>query len=82
MWAWTRRGDSKFHAGRRVMSVHPHALAWPDAAHSFASFGVIQPSIAGIFAGDILTSERPQGRAAPNPPPAGAKETWGGPAFP
>jgi len=27
-------------------------------------------------------SESPQGRAAPSPPPAGDKETWGGPAFP
>src|SRR5262249_20448750 len=26
--------------------------------------------------------ECPQGRAAPSPPPAGVKETWGGPAFP
>ncbi|GAA0742304.1 DUF1365 domain-containing protein [Ideonella azotifigens] len=26
--------------------------------------------------------ERPQGRAAPSPPPEGVKETWGGPAFP
>jgi DnaK suppressor protein len=25
-------------------------------------------------------SERPQGRAAPSPPPAGVKKTWGGPA--
>ncbi len=29
-----------------------------------------------------MTTERPQGRAAPSPPPAGDKETWGGPAFP
>jgi hypothetical protein len=27
------------------------------------------------------TSERPQGWAAPNPPPVGVKKTWGGPAF-
>ena len=27
-------------------------------------------------------SECPQGRAAPSPPPAGGKETWGGPALP
>jgi regulatory protein len=26
--------------------------------------------------------ERPQGRSAPSPPPAGDEETWGGPAFP
>ena len=26
--------------------------------------------------------ERPQGRAAPSPPPVGVKETWDGPAFP
>lgn len=25
--------------------------------------------------------ERPQGRAAPSPPPEGVKQTWGGPAF-
>ena len=46
----------------------------------------------GTFAGPVLrhcnirnqgASERPQGRAAPSPPPpAGDKETWGGPAFP
>jgi hypothetical protein len=29
-----------------------------------------------------MDSESPQGRAAPSPPPAGAKETRGGPAFP
>jgi MSHA pilin protein MshC len=28
------------------------------------------------------SSDRPQGRAAPSPPPEGVKETWGGPAFP
>jgi len=29
-----------------------------------------------------MVYERPQGRAAPSPPPAGVKKTWGGPAFP
>ena len=29
-----------------------------------------------------MLEERPQGRAAPSPPPTGVKETWGGPAFP
>jgi hypothetical protein len=31
---------------------------------------------------ESLATERPQGRAAPSPPPVGVKETWGGPAFP
>ncbi|OIQ75606.1 hypothetical protein GALL_427220 [mine drainage metagenome] len=31
---------------------------------------------------DAGLSERPQGRAAPSPPPVGVNETWGGPAFP
>ena len=26
--------------------------------------------------------ERPQGRAAPSPPPVGVKDAWGGPALP
>ncbi|WP_310733386.1 flavoprotein, partial [Ideonella azotifigens] len=29
-----------------------------------------------------LTRERPQGRAAPSPPPEGDQEPWGGPAVP
>ncbi|MEN9315045.1 MAG: ligase, NAD-dependent [Pseudomonadota bacterium] len=29
-----------------------------------------------------LPPERPQGRAAPSPPPEGVKEAWGGPALP
>ncbi len=28
------------------------------------------------------STERPQGRAAPSPPPVGVKEAWGGPALP
>ena len=28
-----------------------------------------------------MSSERPQGRAAPSPPPVGVEKTWGGPAF-
>ncbi|CUA97876.1 bifunctional folylpolyglutamate synthase/dihydrofolate synthase [Thiomonas bhubaneswarensis] len=30
----------------------------------------------------LLASERPEGRAAPSPPPEGVKETWDGLAFP
>jgi predicted N-acyltransferase len=35
----------------------------------------IKASLAG------KSSKRPQGRAAPSPPPAGDEKTWGGPAF-
>ena len=31
---------------------------------------------------ELRTTERPQGQAAPSPPPTGVEETWGGPAFP
>ena len=43
------------------------------------------PRYTGPFiraARDSASCERPQGRAAPSPPPVGVKETWDGPAFP
>jgi 2-dehydropantoate 2-reductase len=51
------------------------------------ALGVATPVNRALFAlvrliEERQVTERPQGRAAPSPPPEGDKETWGGPAFP
>jgi CHAT domain-containing protein len=50
-----------------------------DGQRFLAQKYVLANHIAGMAP---LPLERPQGRAAPSPPPAGVKETWDGPAFP
>ena len=54
------------------------ALVTPNGRHYIAGlFGED-----GLAMLDLWADDCPQGRAVPSPPPEGAKETWGGPAFP
>jgi poly(beta-D-mannuronate) lyase len=55
-------------------------LAQGDAQLRLAR--LVDTILQGLAAPAAFAAEHPQGRAAPSPPPAGVKETWGGPAFP
>jgi hypothetical protein len=64
------------------LPVRPTSIYAPAGCYRAGMADVLPARLASLAVDRVSAAERPQGRAAPSPPPVGVKETWGGPAFP